>query len=299
MLLTSDVIGGLGNQLFIIFHVIAISIRNNVPFTFIMPLPGETDGSTKRETYWNSFLNKLSPHLIQDYPISHFQIHIRERNFKYNGDNYVSKYTETNEYSKHLLRYYGYFQSYKYFEDVFPKIKTMIDFDKQVSDLLPWFSDNGIDQTQTVAMHFRLGDYKHLQNCHPVLSYEYYETSLNTINYQMNQDTAIRMTTVLYFCEEADFDEVSITINRLKTVFTNTRFYYVNTLGSLEDWKQVLVMSQCKHNIIANSTFSWWGAYFSDSDNEKIVCYPRIWFGPAITADTSDLFPPNWIKIDI
>lgn len=295
MLLTSDVIGGLGNQLFIIFNVIAISIRHNLPFTFIMPLPGETDGSTKRETYWNSFLKKLSPHLIKEYPISHFQIHIRERNFKYNGEDYVSKYRETNEYSKHLLRYYGYFQSYKYFEDVFPKIKTMIDFDTQVSDIQPWFSENGIDQTQTVAMHFRLGDYKYLQNCHPVLPYEYYETSLNTI--YCKKDTAIRMTTVLYFCEESDFDDVSITINRLKTVFPNTRFYYVNTLGSLEDWKQVLVMSQCRHNIIANSTFSWWGAYFSD--NEKIVCYPGTWFGPAIAADTSDLFPPNWIKIDI
>jgi hypothetical protein len=299
MLLTSDVIGGLGNQLFIIFHVIAISIGHSVPFAFISDtsLPEESDGSTKRKTYWNSFLKKLSPHLIQQYPISHFQIHIRELNFKYNGEDYVSKYMETNEYSKHLLHYYGYFQSYKYFEDVFPKIKTMIDFDKHVSDIQPWFSENGIDQTQTVAMHFRLGDYKYLQNCHPILPYEYYETSLKTIYDQTNQDTTNHSTTVLYFCEESDFDDVSITINRLKTAFPNTRFYYVNTLGSLDDWKQVLVMSQCRHNIIANSTFSWWGAYFSD--NEKCVCYPRTWFGQSITSDTSDLFPPNWIKIDI
>jgi hypothetical protein len=293
MLLTSDVIGGLGNQLFIVFHVIAISVRNNIPFVFLKSDIFESNDCTTRNTYWNTFLKRLSPYLIQHYPISHFQIHIRERNFKYDDENYVEKYAETNEYDKHLLCYYGYYQSYKYFEDVFPKIKTMIDFDTQVSDIQPWFSENGVDQNQTIAMHFRLGDYKHLPNSHPILPYKYYEMSLKTI---YNQDAAMNSATVLYFCEEDDLADVSIIINRLKTEFPSTRFYYVNTLGSLDDWKQMIAMSQCRHNIIANSTFSWWGAYFSD--NEKIVCYPRTWFGPAIVADTSDLFPPNWIKID-
>ena len=288
MLLTSDVIGGLGNQLFIIFHIIAISIRYNIPFTFTNhPFVGRAVSNViARTKYWSTFLKNLEPYLIPNYPISHFQIHIREHNFKYDSEDYVSKYAETNEYSKHLLCYYGYYQSYKYFDEVFPKIKQMIDFDKQVSDIRPWFSENGVDQTKTVSVHFRLGDYKYLLNCHPILSYEYYETSLKTI---ANQDT------VLYFCEEDDFETVSVTITRLKNVFPNTRFYYVNTLYSLPDWKQMLLMSQCRHHIIANSTFSWWGAYFND--NEKIVCYPQTWFGPAIQADTSDLFPPDWIKI--
>jgi hypothetical protein len=56
-------------------------------------------------------------------------------------------------------------------------------------------------------------------------------------------------------------------------------------------------MSSCKHNIIANSTFSWWGAYLNEN-NDKIVCYPSLWFGNELqNKDTCDLFLDNWKKI--
>jgi len=59
----------------------------------------------------------------------------------------------------------------------------------------------------------------------------------------------------------------------------------------------MLMMSLCQHNIIPNSTFSWWGAYFN-SNTEKIVCYPDVWFGPAVSKRiVDDLFPESWTKI--
>ena len=65
----------------------------------------------------------------------------------------------------------------------------------------------------------------------------------------------------------------------------------------IQDWEQLLLMSLCNHNIIANSTFSWWGAYFNTNPG-KIVCYPSVWFGSkCINNSTRDLFPENWIKI--
>jgi hypothetical protein len=64
----------------------------------------------------------------------------------------------------------------------------------------------------------------------------------------------------------------------------------------IEDWEQMVMMSCCKHNIIANSTFSWWAAYFNQN-SDKIVCYPEKWFGTKNAhLDTSDLFPDDWVS---
>jgi len=60
----------------------------------------------------------------------------------------------------------------------------------------------------------------------------------------------------------------------------------------------MLLMSVCDHTIIANSTFSWWGAYFNQNPG-KMVCYPDTWFGPALKHDTRDLCPTDWIKTKI
>jgi hypothetical protein len=82
---------------------------------------------------------------------------------------------------------------------------------------------------------------------------------------------------------------------KLKSKFEDIKF--VNIDSTIPDWKQMLMMSCCHHNIIANSTFSWWGAYFNRNP-DKIVCYPNKWFGPALANKTTDdLFPPEWRKI--
>jgi hypothetical protein len=77
---------------------------------------------------------------------------------------------------------------------------------------------------------------------------------------------------------------------------------------SLADWEQVIVMSLCKHHIIANSTFSWWGAYLVGGcppeppleGTVSKIFYPSIWFGPAVGyKNMADLFPPYWQIINI
>jgi len=100
---------------------------------------------------------------------------------------------------------------------------------------------------------------------------------------------------VIYFCEEVDLLNVHEIIYKLQNQFPNCTFVRCSNL--LDDWEQMIYMSLCNHNIIANSTFSWWGAYFNDNAN-KIVCYPANWFGPSLCHNnTSDLCPSKWTKI--
>ena len=100
--------------------------------------------------------------------------------------------------------------------------------------------------------------------------------------------------TILYFCEDDDFDEVLEKIYNLEQAFPELIF--VRADSSISDWEQMILMSLCSSNIIANSTFSWWAAYFN-ANPTKMVCYPATWFGPKAGHDTSDMFPEDWLKI--
>ena len=83
-------------------------------------------------------------------------------------------------------------------------------------------------------------------------------------------------------------------IETLKTKYPKLNFISID--HELNDWEQMICMSYCSHNIIANSTFSWWGAYLNNNDNS--VYYPDTWFGSGIgNKNLKDLFMDNWIKV--
>jgi len=146
------------------------------------------------------------------------------------------------------------------------------------------------DLENSISMHFRMGDYKLYPDLHPILSKDYYKKALK---YLFKEEPLLKK--VLYFCEEGDVVKVEETILYLEKEYPSVIFTRCSPL--LADWEQLLVMSLCRHNIIANSTFSWWAGYLN-SYPANIVCYPQTWFGPSIENDTSTLFPEYWTKID-
>jgi hypothetical protein len=158
-----------------------------------------------------------------------------------------------------------------------------------------YFDEN--PDIQYISMHFRLGDYKTKQYYHPILPYEYYEKALECIIENNKSKTR-----VLYFCEKEDNDTVFEHIQKLNKKYKEILFVKID--DSIIDWKQMILMSCCNHNIIANSSFSWWGAYMNTSLS-KIVCYPSIWFGPGMVSKNyheiymKDMYPIDWKKIDI
>ena len=278
-MITCNLKGGLGNQLFQIFATIAYSIEHNCVFKFLYTDTLGGNGSTKRCTYWETFLKQLKPFTLLYMPAS--MTTISEKEFLYNPLPKPESKT-----SNIILN--GYFQSYKYFEKYYAQICRFIKLTEHQTK-----SKSKYQNIQHgISIHFRLGDYKNLTYFHPIMTLEYYSTALQHI-IDSTENTSY---TVWWFCESEDGDSVMENIIQpLQVKFPNCIFKRVE--DTIEDWEQLIMMSCCKHNIIANSSFSWFAAYFNDN-GEKIVCYPEKWFcghGENIVVD--DLFPKTWSKI--
>ena len=155
-MITCNLMGGLGNQLFQIFTTIAYGCKSNNQFRFLGLETLGGGSTTVRHTYWSTFLSKMRPFLINDLPKVRV---IKEDGFPY-------KELPVGDMKQADVLLYGYFQSYKYFQGQYEMISRVIGLEKMRSalttklDLAPEYFDN------IISMHFRMGDYKKLPNYH-------------------------------------------------------------------------------------------------------------------------------------
>lgn len=152
----------------------------------------------------------------------------------------------------------GYFQSEKYFENNKKLIKSIFHVEK--FDV----------PKNSVSIHIRKGDYLNFPNKHPTQSFEYYRRALESIGSYSK----------LYIFSDSPLDE--------KFSFPNSQF-----VSSTSDYLDFCLMSSCSHNIICNSTFSWWAAYLNDNENKKVVA-PKNWFGPEGPSNWDDIYSKDW-----
>ena len=273
---TIEIMGGLGNQLFQVCTSLAYGLRTQrqVYFTAEPIRIG-----ARKVTYWHNLLKPLQPLLrpatatataaITAYHEPHFH------------------YKEIPPHQTHL---HGYFQSYKYIEP----------YATEILQKLELFQSYRIN---SIALHFRVGDYAKNPQCHPLLPLSYYERALQHIILAKTP-----LTNVLYFYEAADEAYVADKITTLKSKFA--AFTFTPVKHHLADWQQFTLMAKCSAFVIANSTFSWWAAYVAhiaqqhniaqqQHNSPPIVCYPNLWFGPGLgpSMNTADLCPPSWHKV--
>ena len=135
---------------------------------------------------------------------------------------------------------------------------------------------------QSVSLHIRRGDYlaKISLQVLGLMPMEYYTKGIDYISSK-------KANTVYYiFSDDINWVKENLKIDNARFVSGNIAKTHIEDL---------YLMSQCKHHIIANSSFSWWGAWLND-DQDKIVIAPKQWFnkGPQ---DTQDLIPGTWIKM--
>lgn len=157
----------------------------------------------------------------------------------------------------------GYWQSYKYFNNC----------QELILGLLTPKTGFSIKYNCT-SIHVRRGDYTKLTKEYEQLNMDYYNKAMKAVN-------------------SKNYIVVSDDINYCKSIFKGDNISFSEYKNPIDD---LGLMISCEHNIIANSTFSWWGAYLNKNPS-KIIIAPNKWFGPALNHDTKDLIPNSWIKL--
>ena len=199
-------------------------------------------------------------------------------------------YSDKLHYNKHVFDtkcnyLIGYWQSEKYFKHIEVKIREAFNF-KNIDPI-----NNKIalemESTNSIALHIRRGDYINNSNYEGVCTEEYYLKAINLLNEKIDNNK----NTIFYiFSDDKEF------ANQFEGKLNiNTRIIEHNK--DENSYKDMYLMSKCKHNIIANSSFSWWGAWLNNNPN-KIVIAPKRWFGTRIEENYTDIVPESWIKIN-
>jgi len=176
----------------------------------------------------------------------------------------------------------GLFQTYKFAEKVKDLLIKDFMFLDKIENKLKMIRDY-IAAENTISVHIRRGDYLVGNNkwiYGDICTQKYY---VNAMSYMKN---TIKNCKFIFFSN--DIEWVKKNYNIKDAIYINQTLF-----DNYQDWYDMYLMSMCKHNIIANSTFSWWGAWLN-SNKEKIVIAPSKWVN---LCDYKDIYPDDWIKI--
>jgi hypothetical protein len=183
----------------------------------------------------------------------------------------------------------GYWQSARYFEDCAPAIRQEFKPKQELS-----LSDARLAEimtaTPTVSLHVRRGDYvtnPRTNATHGLCSLDYYARAMEYITERVDD---VRL---FVFSDDLEWTQRHLSSAPLKSSFPPTTFVEANPASG--EFRDMHLMSCCKHHIIANSSYSWWGAWLNPSPDEIIVC-PQQWFRDP-SKDTRDLTHEEWIQL--
>jgi hypothetical protein len=261
-MITANLIGCLGNQLYGVATAYALALDNNdeCAFNFYYREEDGLSGHGPKAYIGNIYKklkqlpNEWQPEYIYSEPVI--------------GCDYVPIPYHPN------ISLNGYFSSVKYFEHRRKEILELFK-DKDVFDTIK------NDFTNSVSLHIRRGDYINKPTIHPFLTVDYYNKAMEYIENHAHIDK------IFLFTEDRDLDWC-------RNNFKDSRIKYTN---GLPDYIHLYMMSLCNHNIIANSSFGAWGSWLNEH-NDKIIVSPKKWHGPGLTFNATAFYCDNWILID-
>ena len=266
--------GRLGNQMFQFAATVGIARKANQGFAFPkenteIPSVEDFKDGVRREVYFD--LPKYFPNVERTLaPLEQIQTyHIAQEPYFHFCPDLFTVPDQTN-----LM---GYFQTEKYFEHCSDLILGYFQFDKDIKKQAENNFPSFPVKLEYVSIHLRRGDYAGLQQFHPVMDADYYFDAMTQF---MEGDYCF-----LIFSDDIQY---------AKELFgEQENIVYIEGNDPAVD---MCMMTMCDHNVIANSSFSWWGAWLNDNTNKKVIA-PKKWFGPAYKGvhDTKDLYPQSWI----
>ena len=173
---------------------------------------------------------------------------------------------------------YGFFQTWKYFAHIEDEIREDFTFKPEVQKLCKdiWkeiVTDEGY--TEAIGLHVRRTDHLIKPTFHPVLPISYYEEALGRLPENIP---------VFVFTDDPSW--------AFGHKFFKSDRFFISESDNIHD---MCLMSMCDYNIIANSTFSWWGAWLAGHDR---VIAPKLWFGPD-GEDPTDIYIDRWEYLDV
>jgi hypothetical protein len=254
-------LGRLGNQMFQFASLKGIAKNNN--YNFCLPPSEDKDEWVDHQLFIPfKFQNVM---LLNIQYIDGNRPTIQEKSFAFDEELY-------NNCPK-WVNLQGYFQSEKYFKNIEDDIRKDYEFHDHIYNPAKKMIDS-VDNP--ISLHIRRTDYLTLSHNHNNLGLEYYQEALN----HFDNDR-----TVIIFSDDPDW------CNQ-QEIFSGDRFLVSENNTNYVD---LCLMTLCKDHIIANSSFSWWGAWLAKGN--KVIA-PSKWFGPDNAhLDTTDLYCSDWIVI--
>ena len=273
-MIVSKLIGGLGNQMFQYSIGRYLSLKYNTSLKL----------DIKELLYRPKILR--TDFVYRDYDLDIFNLNLEIGNFSNNNIIYES-YFHFNPSVLSILDNHiesdiyldGYWQSYKYFEQIFDIIKTDFIFKNKISGESEKLLYK-IKESDSIMINIRRTDYLNT-NYHGVIGVDYVMKAIDIIKSQ------IKNPQYFIFSNDIEWCRKNIKLNNM-TIVDN-----LHNGPKFSTYFQLMI--NCKHFIIPNSTFAWWSAWLSNNTN-KIIIAPIKWFTNQ-SINTNDLIPDNWIRI--
>jgi hypothetical protein len=283
--------GGLGNQMFQYAAAKGVSKTNqhiHLDHLFLEKNNIDTGHFTARDyqlqIFKNLKANKATPHQLNLFKslslyYKFLRLLFKTTVIKQTGNEYISLAEPAKSTNLYLD---GYFQSEKYFKHKRQQLMEEFEF-PSLDTGNEQLKNKIINAPNSVSIHIRRGDYLKspiIYDIHGVVPLNYYYKALNIL------ESSHPNLSLFIFSDDSNWAQANLNVPDVDT-------YFVTGNQLRNSWKDMALMRCCKHHIIANSSFSWWGAWLSQNNGD--VFAPSNWFNAAnVRFNINDFIPDNW-----